>query len=121
MWMSFFFDQYYKISGRSAAFACITFSTNAQLHSFLHACRDIYGNCFFSINTTFAFATTALIRYRCAFATTGGAGGYCLHLAKKCILHSSYLSAAMTCTTCLYAVLVFGAAALASCAFHMLF
>ena len=55
-------------------------ATEPKLHAFLHTSRDVNTYRFFSVYSSFAFAGSALIRNRCAFAIAGRAGSYGLHL-----------------------------------------
>src|SRR5258708_27342707 len=111
--MLFLFDQDDQVTGRSAPFTGIASSSNAQLHTFLYACRNIDGHGLFSVHSAFSFTGSTFSGYERAFSVTGRTGGNCLHLSQEGIADPAYLAAAATGRAGLNATLVFGAAAAA--------
>src|ERR1700754_1207358 len=109
--MLFFFNKNDKIAGGAASFAGVTSATDAELHSFLNAGRDVDGDGFFPVDAAFSFTNCTFCCHDGAFAVACRAGGDRLHLAEEGIADTAYLAAAATGTAGLYAILVFGAAA----------
>ena len=118
--MLFFFYQQQQVARRAATLAGIAFSAHAQLHTVLHTCRYVQAQCFFAIYAAFTFTVAAFCGNGAAFAITGRAGSYRLHLAKEGIRNPAYLAGAGTSTACLYRILVFSSAAVTLLAAYML-
>src|SRR5258708_8178572 len=91
--MLFLFDQDDQVTGRSAPFTGIASSSNAQLHTFLYACRNIDGHGLFSVHSAFSFTGSTFSGYERAFSVTGRTGGNCLHLSQEGIADPAYLPA----------------------------
>src|ERR1043166_1289254 len=111
MW--FFFDEDNQVTWRTSSFSCIAPAAYIQLHAFLYTCRNVDTDCFFTKNSSFAFAGSAFCSDGSSFSVTGRAGSDCLHLTKKSILHFSYLAASSTCLAGLYTSFILRAACLA--------
>src|ERR1700733_14544898 len=118
--MCFFLDQNDEIAGRAAPFTRIALAGYAQLHTLLHAGRNIDTDHFFPIHPALAFTYRTFCGDGGSFAVTGRAGGNGLHLAQKSIAYPSYLSAATAGAAGLHARLILGAAAVTGSAGYML-
>src|SRR5688572_19317852 len=103
----------------AASFTSIAFPAYIKLHAFLYAGGYINAYRFFAINSSVAFAGSALRSDGGTLAITSGTGGDCLHLTQESILHSSYLAASTTGFTGLNAALIFSTAATAGIALNV--
>src|SRR5262245_57624919 len=104
MWL--FLDQYDQVTRRTASLSGITTTAYVQLHTFLHTCWYIDAYRFFSIYSSFSFASRTLSRDCRPFTIASRTSSHRLHLAKKSILYSSYLSTSATSITCLNATFI---------------
>src|SRR5688572_5034758 len=118
--MFFFFDQDEQVAGHTTTLPYITLAAHTELHTILNTGRNVYGNGFFAKYTAFSFTAGTLSSYGYAFAMTGRAGCYRLHLSQERALYPAYLAAAATGAASLYRVAVLGAAAVTGAAMHVL-
>ncbi len=119
MW--FFFNEDEQVSGSAASFAGITFSAQAQLHTFLYACRDVDVHHFFTIYASFTFTVTAFAGDGLAFPMTGRTGCYCLHLTQEGLRYFPYLTGTTTGATGLEGIFIFRSQATAMVAGNVFF